>query len=155
VTDPEVLLFTDGACRGNPGPGGWAFLLRHLPTGTEKRGAGGEPLTTNNRMELRGPIEGLKSLKRRTRVRVITDSQYVAHGMRDWVPKWIAQGWRRGKKMNSDPVKNIDLWKELVAICEQHEVEFEHIRGHAGHPENEDCDERAVEAALRAAQGML
>jgi ribonuclease HI len=151
VTDLEVLLFADGACRGNPGPGGWAYLLRHVGTNTEKRDAGGERNTTNNRMELRAVIEGLRALKRRTRVRVVTDSQYVAKGMSEWVPKWIRAGWRRGKA----EVKNLELWKELVDVCAQHEVEFEHVRGHAGHPENEDCDERAVAAALRAAGGAI
>lgn len=143
-----MLLFTDGACRGNPGPGGWAYLLRHLPTRTEKCDSGGEALTTNNRMELRAVIEGLKALKRRTRVRVVTDSEYVVKGMNLWVPGWIRKNWRRGSKTSSSPVKNVELWKELVALCEGHDVEFEHIRGHAGHPENEDCDRRAVEAAM-------
>jgi len=151
----EVLLFTDGACSGNPGPGGWAYLLRHVRTGTEKRAAGGAPETTNNRMELTGVIEGLGALKRRSRVRVITDSEYVCKGMREWVADWIRNGWRRGSKSGSKPVKNADLWQELVTRAAQHEVEFVHVRGHAGHPENEDCDRRAVAAAERAARGAL
>lgn len=148
MAEPEVLLFTDGACRGNPGPGGWAYLLRHVPSHTEKKDAGGEAHTTNNRMELRAVIEGLKALKRRSQVRVVTDSEYVATGMRAWVPGWIRNNWRRGSKTNSSPVKNVELWKELVALCAGHEVEFQHVRGHAGHPENEDCDRRAVAAAM-------
>lgn len=150
---PEVLLFTDGACSGNPGPGGWAFILRHLATGKETRGSGGEPLTTNNRMELSAVIKGLTRLKRRTIVRVVTDSQYVCLGMTEWVTQWIRNNWRRGSKSGSPPVKNVELWQKLVELCDKHAVEFEHVRGHAGHPENEECDEMAVEAAHIAAAG--
>lgn len=145
---PEVLLFTDGACSGNPGPGGWAFILRHPSTGKELKQSGGDPHTTNNRMELAAVIHGLRALKRRTRVRVVTDSEYVSRGMTEWVAGWIRKGWRRGK----DPVKNVELWQELVELCKEHDVVFEHVRGHAGHPENEECDQMAVEAARRAAK---
>lgn len=155
MTEPEVILFTDGACSGNPGPGGWAFILRHVATGKEARESGGEPQTTNNRMELRAVIEGLSRLTRPTRARVVTDSQYVCKGMTEWVEGWIRNGWRRGSKAGAKPVKNVDLWQKLVALGDRHTVEFEHVRGHAGHPENEECDEMAVQAALAAAnQGL-
>lgn len=148
---PEVLLFTDGACSGNPGPGGWAFILRHPATGKELKKSGGDPHTTNNRMEMSAVINGLRVLKRRTSVRVITDSEYVSRGMTEWVPGWIRKGWRRGKS----PVKNVELWQELVELCNANDVEFEHVRGHAGHAENEECDRMAVEAARRAASQRL
>jgi ribonuclease HI len=151
----EVVLFTDGACSGNPGPGGWAFILRHPKTDTELRKSGGEAFTTNNRMELTAVIEGLKALKRKTSVRVYTDSQYVTKGMSEWVEGWIRKNWRRGQKPNDEPVKNVDLWKTLVAQCEAHTVAFEFVRGHAGHEENEACDRMAVEAANKAANGEL
>ena len=151
----QVALFTDGACSGNPGPGGWAFILRHLASGKEMRGSGGAPSTTNNRMELSAVIEGLKALKRPSQVRVVTDSEYVSKGMTEWVPNWIRHNWRRGPKPSSKPVKNAELWKELVALGERHAVEFQHVFGHAGHPENEECDRLAVEAARRAAAGKL
>jgi len=152
---PEVILFTDGACSGNPGPGGWGFILRHVSSGQEKRAAGGEASTTNNRMELTAVIEGLNALTRSSRVRVVTDSEYVSKGMSEWVPNWMRNNWRRGPKPSSQPVKNVDLWKELVALCEHHTVEFQHVFGHAGHPENEECDRMAVEATRRAAAGEL
>lgn len=151
----EVLLFTDGACSGNPGPGGWAYILRHLATGKEKRDSGGDRETTNNRMELTAVIEGLNALKRRTRVRVVTDSEYVAKGMSTWVHGWVRNGWRRGRKANAPPVKNVELWQALVAACDRHDVVFEHVRGHRGHPENEECDRMAVAAAVQAANGKL
>jgi len=151
----EVILFTDGACSGNPGPGGWAFILRHQPTGRELRQSGGEARTTNNRMELMAVIEGLKALKRRTRVQVVTDSEYVSRGMTEWIHGWIRNGWRRGSKKGAKPVKNAELWQELVELCGKHEVRFTHTRGHAGHPENEECDRMAVEAARRAGSGRV
>ncbi len=147
----EVVLYTDGACSGNPGPGGWAYLLRHPASGREKRACDGTRETTNNRMEMMAVIEGLRVLTRPSRVKVVTDSQYVARGMKEWVFGWIKNNWRRGKKPGSPPVKNVDLWKELVELCDKHKVEFEHVRGHAGHPENEECDRMAVEAAKRFA----
>ena len=148
----EVVLFTDGACSGNPGPGGWAYLMRHLATGKETRAAGGDAPTTNNRMELQAVIEGLKALTRETRIRVVTDSQYVSRGMTEWVAGWIRKGWRRGPR-GKDPVKNAELWKELVALCDKHTVTFQYVPGHAGHAENEECDRMAVEASRRAAAG--
>ncbi len=145
--ETDITIYTDGACSGNPGPGGWAYLLRHESTGQEKRGSGGDPYTTNNKMELMAAIEGLRSLTERCRVNVVTDSQYVSKGMTEWVTGWIRKGWKRGNK----PVKNVELWKQLVALCEQHDVTFEHVFGHAGHRENEECDRMAVAAAREAA----
>jgi len=149
---PAVQLFTDGACRGNPGPGGWAYILRHPASGTEMEAAGGEADTTNNRMELSAVIEGLKALKRRSKVEVVTDSAYVADGCSQWLAGWKRNGWKRREKGRSKPVKNEDLWRALDELLAKHEVRFTRIRGHAGHPENERCDELAVAAAL-AAQG--
>ena len=145
---PAVTLFTDGACRGNPGPGGWAFILRHDASGSEKEGSGGAALTTNNRMELCGVIEGLKTLNARTRVDVVTDSTYVAKGSAEWMPGWKKNGWRRrvrGKGWGE--VKNVDLWQELDGLLAEHDVTFQVVRGHSGHAENERCDELAVAAA--------
>ena len=151
-TAKEVLLFTDGACRGNPGPGGWAFLLRHAASGTEKEGSGGEPRTTNNRMELLGVIRGLETLNTRTRVEVLTDSQYVSKGCTEWMPGWKKRGWKRKVGRKLEPVKNEELWKRLDALLAEHDVTFTWLRGHSGHPENERCDELAVAAALAVQQ---
>ena len=149
----DVILFTDGACIGNPGPGGWACILRHVASGSEKRLAGGDPQTTNNRMELLAVIEGLAALKSDDQaVQVVTDSQYVSRGMTEWLPGWLRNNWRRGRKANAKPVKNVDLWKRLVAQCDRHRVAFTYVRGHAGHPENEECDRLAVQAAQAAAR---
>ena len=153
-TQHDVILFTDGACIGNPGPGGWACILRHVKTGAEKRLAGGDPQTTNNRMELSAVIEGLAALKTAPLgVQVVTDSQYVSRGMTEWLPDWLKNDWRRGPKGKSGPVKNADLWRQLVALCNRHRVDFTYVAGHAGHPENEECDRMAVEAARQAAEG--
>ena len=145
MSEPEVIIFTDGACSGNPGPGGWGTILRHTDTGHEKRLSGGEPETTNNRMELRAVIEGLNALSRPCSVRVVTDSKYVSQGMSEWIHAWVKNDWKRGKK----PVKNIDLWKPLYELCQKHTVEFQHVFGHAGHPENEECDRMAVAESRR------
>jgi ribonuclease HI len=142
----EVTLYSDGACSGNPGPGGWAFILRHEPTGKELEGSGAEPLTTNNRMELQGVIEGLKALRRSTRVHVVTDSAYVKNGLTTWLPGWKARNWMRKTGSGLKPVKNVELWKELDTLIGKHQASFEQVRGHAGHPENERCDELAVQA---------
>ncbi len=128
----EVELYTDGACSGNPGPGGWAFILRHIATGKELRQAGGKAETTNNQMELTGVIEGLRALKKPSRVVVFSDSQYVVRGMREWVAGWIKHGWMRGPRKR-DPVKNVDLWKALVEIDGTHHVEYKYVRGHGWH----------------------
>ncbi len=150
--DPEVVLFTDGACSGNPGPGGWAYILRHLPTGKTREASGAVWETTNNQMELQAVIEGLKALKRPAEVRVVTDSSYVAKGMMEWSPRWKAKGWKRKTKDGYEPVKNLEFWRTLDELMQVHAVVLEHVRGHAGHPENERCDELAV-AAYKALMG--
>lgn len=146
---PFVQLFTDGACRGNPGPGGWGVILRHPSTGTEKEFSGGEAETTNNQMELQAVISGLELLKKRSRVEIITDSVYVAKGSKEWMPNWKKNNWRRREGKSWKPVKNEELWRQLDELLQQHEVRFTQIKGHSGHPENERCDELAVEYALK------
>jgi len=143
---PEVILFTDGACSGNPGPGGWAFILRHLQSGKELVRNGGEPDTTNNRMELMAVIVGLRALKRAAVVEIVSDSAYVLNGLSSWMKGWKANGWRRREKGKWAEVKNVELWQELDTLISRHDVHFTHVRGHAGHPENERCDQLAVEA---------
>jgi ribonuclease HI len=142
----RVCLYTDGGCSGNPGPGGWAYVLESPASGAAKQGSGGEPETTNNRMELQGVIEGLKALKRACQVRVVTDSQYVVRGMREWLLGWKANGWRRRVGRHLKPLANEDLWRELDELAAGHDIEFEHVRGHRGHPQNERCDQLAVAA---------
>jgi ribonuclease HI len=144
ATRPHVLLFTDGACSGNPGPGGWAFILRHPASGKEIEDSGGEAMTTNNRMELTAVIEGLTSLKAPSRVDVYSDSQYVLKGLREWMDGWIAKGWRNAAKK---PVKNRELWERLDELRKAHDLDYHWIKGHNEHPENERCDELAVAAA--------
>ncbi len=144
--DDEVWLYTDGACQGNPGPGGWAFILRHPASGHDLKQSGAEPATTNNRMELMGPIRGLEILNRRCVVHLVTDSQYVAKGIQDWMPKWKAQGWRRKEGKAFKPVINQDLWQTLDQLLSKHEMHVTWVRGHDGHPENEECDRMAVAA---------
>lgn len=135
-----VMLFTDGACSGNPGPGGWGAVLKYR--GKTKELCGGEPQTTNNRMELTAVIEGLKALKHSCRVVVTTDSKYVADAAtKGWAKKWQANGWMR---TNKDKALNPDLWEVLLSLLQTHIVTFEWVKGHAGHPENERCDELAV-----------
>ncbi|MBO6738396.1 MAG: ribonuclease HI [Phycisphaerales bacterium] len=138
---PAVELFTDGACSGNPGPGGWAFLLRHPRSGKAVERSGGERETTNNRMELMAVIEGLSALTRRSVVELYSDSQYVLKGLNEWMPGWKKKGWRTASKQ---PVKNVDLWKQLDELKNGHEIRFHWVKGHAGHPENERVDELAV-----------
>jgi ribonuclease HI len=145
---PFVILFTDGACRGNPGPGGWGCILRHPATGTEKEFSGGTSLTTNNQMELQAVIEGLSALKRPSHVEVVTDSSYVAKGCAEWLAGWKRNGWKRKEGTSWKPVKNVEYWQQLDDLLQKHQVEFKLIRGHAGHPENERCDELAVAAAM-------
>jgi ribonuclease HI len=144
-----VRLFTDGACSGNPGPGGWAYILQHPASGQIREASGAEPSTTNNRMELQGAIEGLACLKRPSRVELITDSQYLAKGLVEWMPKWKAQGWRRREGGQLKAVSNVDLWQRLDELASIHDVSVTHVLGHSGHPENEQCDRMAV-AAYRA-----
>ena len=142
----EVLLYTDGACSGNPGPGGWAFLLRHPGSGKELTKSGGEALTTNNRMELTAVIRGLAALKRPSRVEILTDSVYVGKGISEWMPKWKASGWRRREGKKLLPVKNDDLWKQLDALLATHSTLYTRVAGHSGHEENDLVDRLAVEA---------
>lgn len=139
-----VYVYTDGACRGNPGPGGWGVLLRY---GThEKTLSGYEPHTTNNRMELTAVIEGLKALTRSLDIVVVTDSQYVRQGMLEWLPRWKERGWRNSRK---EPVKNQDLWQALDAQASTHNITWEWVKGHSGHPENEQADALANAAIDR------
>ena len=139
----RVELFTDGACLGNPGPGGWGALLRF---GTrEKELSGGEPMTTNNRMELMAAIAGLEALKRPCMVVLTTDSQYVKKGVEEWMARWRANGWRTSDKK---PVKNQDLWERMSAALAGHKVTWHWVKGHAGHAENERVDVLARDAAL-------
>ena len=136
----EIELFTDGACSGNPGPGGWGAILRSGDY--EKELSGGQAQTTNNRMELTAVIEGLSALKYPCKVRLVTDSKYVADGIsKGWAASWRKNGWRKADKK---PALNPDLWEKLLDLLEVHEVEIEWIKGHAGHPENERCDRLAV-----------
>ncbi|MCH2212568.1 MAG: ribonuclease HI [Fuerstiella sp.] len=145
-----VRLFTDGACKGNPGPGGWGCILRHPASESEKEFSGGELDTTNNQMELQAVIEGLSRLSRRSRVEVVTDSKYVADGCRSWIAGWKHHGWKRKSGNKFLPVRNVERWKTLDALIQKHEVQFTVVRGHTGHPENERCDELAVAAAEKA-----
>ncbi|HWL07107.1 MAG TPA: ribonuclease HI [Planctomicrobium sp.] len=146
---PFVILFTDGACSGNPGPGGWAYILRHPASGKEKEASGGAPLTTNNQMELSAVIEGLQALSRESSVEVVTDSTYVAKGAMEWMPGWKKNGWRRREKGGWKPVKNVELWQAMDELLSRHRVSFKIIKGHAGHAENERCDQLAVAAAAQ------
>lgn len=135
MAKPAVTIYTDGACSGNPGPGGWGALLQY--NGNEKEICGGEAETTNNRMELRAPIEALNTLKKPCRVKIVTDSNYVKEGITTWIHNWKQNGWRTaGKK----PVKNAELWQELEEALHHHEVSWEWVKSHAGHPENERAD---------------
>jgi ribonuclease HI len=142
----EVQLYTDGACSGNPGPGGWAFLLVHPATGKTLERSGGERQTTNNRMELRAVIEGLSTLKRPTSVELFTDSVYVGKGISEYMPKWKANGWRRKEGSKFVPVKNEELWRRLDELLTRHKVKYTRVAGHSGHIENDRVDELAVAA---------
>ena len=143
---PEVVLFTDGACSGNPGPGGWAFILRHPASEKEIESSGGQAETTNNRMELQAVVEGLSALKRPSHVTLVTDSVYVGKGLSEWLAKWKANGWRRREGGRWKEIKNEDLWRKLDLLVAEHELSFQHVAGHSGHRENERCDELAVAA---------
>lgn len=135
TTEAITDIFTDGACSGNPGPGGWGAVLRYRDI--EKELSGGEVQTTNNRMELMAAIEALEALKRPAKVRVHTDSNYLHDGITKWIHEWKARGWRTADKK---PVKNLDLWQRLERALATHEIEWHWIRGHAGHPSNERAD---------------
>ena len=143
--DETVVVYTDGACKGNPGPGGWGALLRWGDH--EKEMFGGAAQTTNNRMELTAVIEALAALKQRCRVAVYTDSEYVRNGITSWIHGWKQRGWKTADKK---PVKNVDLWQRLEEAAAPHHVEWHWVRGHAGHPENERAD-----ALARAAIGAM
>lgn len=147
-----MTLFTDGACKGNPGPGGWAFILRHNPSARVLQGRGAEARTTNNQMELRAVIEGLKCLKRSVRIHIVTDSKYVKRGLEEWLTKWKHHGWRRKTATGHETLKNVELWRELDGLVQKHELTVEWTRGHHGHPENEHCDRLAVQACRELLQ---
>jgi ribonuclease HI len=134
----QVEIFTDGACSGNPGPGGWGAILRW--DGKERELSGGQGLTTNNQMELTAAIKALEALKEKCAVNLYSDSSYLRDGIKTWIHGWKKNGWKTADKK---PVKNADLWQALDAARQKHDVEFHWIKGHAGHPENERCDELA------------
>jgi len=143
VTGPRLYAFTDGACSGNPGPGGWGALLQAREGGVvsrERELSGGERLTTNNRMELMAAIAALEALERAAAITIVTDSAYVKGGLTGWIHGWKRNGWRTADKK---PVKNEDLWRRLDAAAQAHQVTWEWVKGHAGHPENERADELA------------
>jgi ribonuclease HI len=145
MADDVVDIYSDGAWRGNPGPGGWGVLLR--ARGAEKELWGGAAATTNNRMELTAVIRALQALKRPSRVRLYTDSQYVQKGISEWIRAWKRRGWRTA---DGKPVKNMDLWRELDETAARHSIEWHWVRGHAGHPENERADRLANKGIPRA-----
>jgi len=132
---PDIHAYTDGACSGNPGPGGWGVLLR--AGSHEKELFGGEPATTNQRMELKAAIEALKALKKPCRITIHSDSKYVVNGMTEWLPDWKRRGWKTAAKK---PVANLELWQELDRLAAHHQVRWQWVKGHAGHPENERAD---------------
>jgi ribonuclease HI len=134
----QIEIFTDGACKGTPGPGGWGALM--IFKGVEKELWGGEPATTNNRMELMAAICALAELKRECQVRLVTDSQYVMQGIQEWMPNWKKRGWKTAAKQ---PVKNVDLWQRLDEQVQRHQITWHWVRGHTGHPGNERADQLA------------
>ena len=146
----SVQLFTDGACIGNPGPGGWAFILKHPATGRSKEASGGQHATTNNRMEITAVIRGLESLKGACDVELFSDSQYVLNAVTSWMPKWKSFGWKRSPRAK-EQIKNADLWVRLDELLKPHSIKTNWVRGHAGHLENERCDVLASSAAAKIA----
>jgi len=138
----SIEIYTDGACLGNPGPGGWGALLRYKAT--ERELSGGEPLTTNNRMELMGAIAALEALNEPCAIVLHTDSQYVRQGITEWLRNWVRRGW---KTAGGGAVKNQDLWQRLQVACERHQIDWRWVKGHSGHPENERVDALASAAA--------
>ncbi len=147
---PSVIhLFTDGACSKNPGPGGWGYILRHPATGSEKEGSGGDPETTNNQMELTAVIRGLEAVKRPCHVELFSDSVYVGKGLKEWMPRWKTNGWKRRDGSKWVPIKNEQLWRRLDELAQHHRIIFTWVAGHSGHPENERCDELAVNACQK------
>jgi len=148
TASPELVqLFTDGACSGNPGPGGWAYILKHPATGQVLDASGAEPLTTNNRMELMAAISALEALNKPCKVDLYTDSQYVRQGITGWINSWKKNGWRTADKK---PVKNVDLWQRLDASLHQHQVRWHWVKGHAGHDANERADQLARDGVAMA-----
>jgi ribonuclease HI len=145
-----VRLYTDGACKGNPGPGGWAYVLKHPASGKEREDSGGEGHTTNNRMELMGVIRGLEVMRLPLIVDLYSDSQYVLKGLEQWMAGWKRGGWRTA---DGKPVKNKELWVQLDGLMVKHTLRFHWVRGHSGHPENERCDRMAVAARNLAGRG--
>lgn len=145
-----VRLYTDGACKGNPGPGGWAFILEHPASGKQVEEAGGEAHSTNNRMEMMAVIRGLRMLRMPLVVDLYSDSQYVLKGLKEWMPGWKRKGWRTA---DGAPVKNRELWQELDALMVPHQISMNWVRGHSGHPQNERCDRMAVAARDVAGRG--
>ena len=148
MAEDTVEVYADGACRGNPGPGGWGVLLK--AKGVEKELFGGEPHTTNNRMELTAVIRAIEALKRPCTIRVYTDSQYVQKGISEWISAWKRRGWRTADKK---PVKNVDLWQRLDALVSTHDIEWHWVRGHAGHDGNERADALANRGIDEMAEG--
>jgi ribonuclease HI len=146
----SVEIYTDGACRGNPGPGGWGVLL--LTNETEKELCGGDIATTNNRMELVAAIQGLSALSRRCNVVLYTDSEYVRRGISEWLPNWKKRGW---KTANRKPVKNDDLWRKLEDLAAQHDIDWRWVKGHAGNPGNERADQLANDGLERSLQASM
>jgi ribonuclease HI len=142
----SVHLFTDGGCSGNPGPGGWAFIFRHVSTGKEMVCSGAEADTTNNRMELTAVVRGLEALKRPCDVVLFTDSVYVGKGLSEWMKNWKKNNWKRREGDKLKPVKNEDLWRRLDELTGIHQLTYQRVEGHSGHPENDRCDELAVAA---------
>jgi len=151
MSRPQVTIFTDGACKGNPGPGGWGAIL--MSNGHEKELYGYEPQTTNNRMEMMGAIAALEALKKPCDVSMNVDSQYVLQGMTEWIRGWKARGWKTADKK---PVKNDDLWKRLDAACAPHKIKWTWVKGHAGHEYNERADQLANKgiSEARSAQNL-
>jgi len=147
---PHVEIYTDGACSGNPGPGGWGALLRY--GAVEKELAGGEGLTTNNRMELMGAISALEALKKPAKIKLYTDSVYVKDGITKWLKGWKAKGWLTADKK---PVKNVELWQRLEAAAHIHQIEWLWVKGHSGHPENERVDQLARDEIRKIREAMI
>jgi ribonuclease HI len=145
---PQVLIFTDGACSGNPGPGGWGVILRF--GSTEKELSGSVKSTTNNRMELTAAVKAFQALKEPCQVDIYTDSEYLKRGITEWIENWKDLGWRRGSPGKTKPLANADLWQELDEVIGDHQVSWHWVRGHAGHPENERADNLATMAMKKA-----
>jgi ribonuclease HI len=147
----SVELHTDGACKGNPGPGGWAFILKHLKTGAKIEKSGGEHGSTNNRMEITAVIRGLEEVKKPSRIDLYSDSEYVVNGINEWMANWKPYGWKKTPKAK-EQVKNADLWGQLDELIQRHPVTAHWVRGHDGHPENERCNQLAEAAAAEIAK---